>query len=78
MMLGAAALLVLAWRFEPVAAIALVAAGFVLMMAGMMAQRGPLAALVDMGLAYVATLRGIIMAMRGRTFTVWAPAKSRD
>jgi hypothetical protein len=41
-------------------------------------RRGPLAALIDLFLAYVATLRGILLAMGGKTFTTWAPAKSRD
>lgn len=76
--IGAIAALILAWRIAPFAAIALVAAGFVLLMAGLMARRGPIAAIVDMLLAYLATLKGIILAMRGRSFTVWTPAKSRD
>jgi cellulose synthase/poly-beta-1,6-N-acetylglucosamine synthase-like glycosyltransferase len=76
--LGAAAALVLAWRVSPFAAIALFAAGLVLTMLGSMARRGPLAALVDLCLAYVATLRGVTLAMRGRTFTTWTPPQSRD
>lgn len=76
--IGGAAALALACRFSPFAAIALFAAGLILGLQGLMARTGPLAALVDLLLAYVATLRGIALAMTGRTFTIWAPAKSRD
>lgn len=76
--LGAASALVLAWRIAPVAAIALAAGGLALLLIGLQMRRGPLAALVDLLLAYAATLRGVLLAMRGRTFTTWAPAKSRD
>jgi cellulose synthase/poly-beta-1,6-N-acetylglucosamine synthase-like glycosyltransferase len=78
MAMGGGAAMVLAWRISPFAAIALFAAGLMLLMAGLMARRGPVAALMDLVLAYVATLRGIALAMRGRTFITWAPAKSRD
>ena len=76
--LAALAALALAWRITPVAAVALFTAGMLLMMLGVMARRGPLAAIFDLLLAYVATLKGVLLAMRGRTFTLWTPAKSRD
>ena len=76
--LGALSAVTFAWLIQPFAAIALIAAGFVLVMLGLMARKGPLASIIDMGLAYVATLRGVLLAMRGRTFTTWQPAKSRD
>jgi cellulose synthase/poly-beta-1,6-N-acetylglucosamine synthase-like glycosyltransferase len=44
---------------------------------GLFQRRGVFAALIDIALAYIATLQGIILAMRGRDFTTWAPAKSR-
>lgn len=78
MLLGAAAVLALAWRISPFASLALIAAGILLLMLGLQMRRGPLAALVDLLLAYIATLRGVMLAMRGKTFTTWAPAKSRD
>ncbi|MCW2381392.1 MULTISPECIES: glycosyltransferase [unclassified Sphingobium] len=76
--LAVVAALALAWRITPVAAVALVAAGLVLAMLGAMARRGPLAAIFDLLLAYMATLKGVLLAMRGQTFTLWTPAKSRD
>ncbi|MCW2394947.1 MULTISPECIES: glycosyltransferase [unclassified Sphingobium] len=76
--LAVLAALALAWRITPVAAVALVAAGLVLAMLGAMARRGPLAAIFDLLLAYMATLKGVMLAMRGQTFTLWTPAKSRD
>jgi cellulose synthase/poly-beta-1,6-N-acetylglucosamine synthase-like glycosyltransferase len=78
MLIGGAAALALAWRFSPIASIALIAGSIVLLMLGLQMRRGPLAALVDLLLAYVATLRGVMLAMRGKTFITWAPAKSRD
>lgn len=44
---------------------------------GVRAKRGPFAALVDVLIAYAATLQGIVKAMTGRTVSVWNPAKSR-
>lgn len=75
---GGVAALALAWRYSPFAAIFLFAGALMLLMLGLQMRRGPLAAIVDMALAYVATLRGVMLAMRGKTFTTWAPAKSRD
>ncbi|HWJ69040.1 MAG TPA: glycosyltransferase [Sphingobium sp.] len=76
--IGAAAAFALAWLIAPVAAVALGAGCILFVMAGLQARRGPLAAIIDLLLAYLATLKGILLAMRGRTFTVWTPAKSRD
>jgi cellulose synthase/poly-beta-1,6-N-acetylglucosamine synthase-like glycosyltransferase len=78
MLVGGAATLALAWRVSPIAGIALIAGGILLLMLGLQMRRGPLAVLVDLLLAYVATLRGVLLAMQGKTFTTWAPAKSRD
>ena len=76
--IGALAALALAWRISPIAAIALLAAALFLGLLGAMFRRGPIAAIMDLLLAYVATLKGVLRAMRGQTFTIWAPAKSRD
>jgi cellulose synthase/poly-beta-1,6-N-acetylglucosamine synthase-like glycosyltransferase len=75
---GAVAAFVLAWSIAPVAAAALALACAVVIAAGLAGRKGPFAALIDILLAYLATLRGITLAMRGRDFTVWAPAKSRQ
>jgi cellulose synthase/poly-beta-1,6-N-acetylglucosamine synthase-like glycosyltransferase len=77
MALGGLGALALAWHLAPIAAMALFAAGLMFLMLGLMARRGPLAAIIDMLLAYVATMKGILLAMKGQTFTTWAPAKSR-
>lgn len=75
--LGALAAGLLAWRVHP----ALFAIGCILLAAflvvGARMEKGPIAALYDVLLAYMATLHGIILGMRGQTFAVWAPAKSR-
>lgn len=44
---------------------------------GLRRRAGPFAALVDIVIAYAATLQGVAQAMAGRTFTVWNPAASR-
>lgn len=75
---GALALLALAWRIAPVSALALAGISLVGLALGLIGRNGPIAAIADLLLAYVATLRGIWMAMRGHTVTVWTPAKSRD
>jgi cellulose synthase/poly-beta-1,6-N-acetylglucosamine synthase-like glycosyltransferase len=75
---GAVAAFVLAWSIAPVAAAALALACAVVIAAGLAGRKGPFAALIDILLAYFATLRGITLAMRGRDFTIWAPAKSRQ
>lgn len=73
---GASALLLAAaWSYWLAAELALL--GMLLLFAGWRARSGKLAALVDVALAYVATLLGVLSAMRGRDFTLWTPAKSR-
>ncbi|MFT3965953.1 MAG: glycosyltransferase [Sphingobium sp.] len=74
---GLAALSIVA-RWSWLAAAGLVLIGGGLLAIGFGARKGPLAAVTDIILAYVATLRGIILAARGRDFTLWAPAKSRN
>jgi len=75
--IGAVAAFMLAWSIAPkVAAVLALVCGNVIII-GIVSHRGPLAALMDILLAYFATLRGIALAMRGRDFTIWAPAKSR-
>lgn len=76
--LGVITALALAWRMQPFLAIALMAGGIAFTMVGLMARKGPLAAIMDLLLAYQATLKGVLLAMRGQTFTLWTPAKSRD
>lgn len=74
---GGLAATALAWRIAPWLALALLLAGGAAVLAGVLMRRGPLAAIVDIVIAYVATLQGVARAMRGNTFAVWNPAKSR-
>lgn len=75
--LGALAAFVLAWSVAPWIAVVLLLNAAVLVVIGLWGGRGPIAAIMDILLAYFATLQGIWQAMRGRDFTLWAPAKSR-
>jgi len=74
---GALAAGLLAARLSP--ALALAGAGLLLLVlwAGSRSNGGPLAAVLDILIAYAATLQGVIKAMSGRTVTTWNPAKSR-
>ncbi|HJT40407.1 MAG TPA: glycosyltransferase family 2 protein [Sphingobium sp.] len=74
---GALAAVALAARLSLPLALAGVLLGLFLLWLGLRAKGGPLAALVDILIAYAATLQGVFKAMSGRTVTVWNPAKSR-
>ncbi|WP_375197821.1 glycosyltransferase [Sphingobium sp.] len=51
--------------------------GVFILWRGLRSKGGPFAAVVDIIIAYVATLQGVFKAMTGRTVTVWNPATSR-
>lgn len=74
---GSLSALLLAWRISPWLAVAGLGAAGVLIWLGSKARGGPLAAIVDILIAYAATLQGVVRAMSGRTVTTWSPAKSR-
>jgi cellulose synthase/poly-beta-1,6-N-acetylglucosamine synthase-like glycosyltransferase len=74
---GAIAAFVLALRISPWLAIVGLALGVALLALGVRSKGGPFAAVVDILIAYAATLQGVFKAMSGRTVTVWNPAKSR-
>lgn len=74
---GALAAVALAWRIAPWCGVALCLSGAALLWAGSRVRRGPFAAIIDVLIAYAATLQGVVQAMTGRTFAVWQPAKSR-
>ncbi|NIJ16709.1 glycosyltransferase family 2 protein [Sphingobium vermicomposti] len=74
---GAFAAAVLAFRISPVLAVGGAVLGLILIAIGLRAKGGLIAAVVDIFVAYAATLQGVIKAMRGRTVTIWNPAKSR-
>jgi cellulose synthase/poly-beta-1,6-N-acetylglucosamine synthase-like glycosyltransferase len=44
---------------------------------GLRRRAGPFASIVDILIAYAATLQGVFQAMSGRTVATWNPAKSR-
>jgi glycosyltransferase involved in cell wall biosynthesis len=75
---GGIAALVLVGHWSMLAAAGLMLIGGGLLAIGFGARSGPLAAIADIVLAYGATVRGIMLARRGRDFTLWAPAKSRS
>lgn len=67
----------LAMRLSPALYLAGALAVALVIWIGMRAKSGPFAALVDILIAYAATLQGVAKAMTGRTVTIWNPAQSR-
>lgn len=76
-LIGGVAAGALAMRLSPVLYMGGAIAVALVIWIGVRAKSGPLAALVDVLIAYAATLQGVVRAMTGRTVTVWNPAKSR-
>ncbi|MES2176094.1 MAG: glycosyltransferase family 2 protein [Pseudomonadota bacterium] len=76
-LVGAVAAGALAMRVSPSLYLAGALCVALLLWIGVRAQSGPFAALVDVLIAYAATLQGVAKAMTGRTVTVWNPAQSR-
>ncbi|MGC4252798.1 MAG: glycosyltransferase family 2 protein, partial [Sphingobium sp.] len=74
---GAVAAAALAWRISPWLFGAGILGAALLTAIATRVKTGPVAALADILIAYAATLQGVAKAMRGRTVTVWNPAKSR-
>ncbi|WP_420144033.1 glycosyltransferase [Sphingobium sp.] len=74
---GAIAAGVLAMRISPALYLAGALGVVVIIWIGVRAKSGPFAALVDIVIAYAATLQGVAKAMTGRTVTIWNPAQSR-
>lgn len=68
-----------AWAFALSTVFGLVALGGVAIacLLGAKIQKGPVASVAEVVIALMATLLGVFRAMRGQTFVVWSPAKSR-
>jgi cellulose synthase/poly-beta-1,6-N-acetylglucosamine synthase-like glycosyltransferase len=67
----------LAMRISPILYMIGGLTGLFILWRGLRSKGGPFAAVVDILIAYVATLQGVAKAMTGRTVTIWNPAKSR-
>ncbi|MBZ9649265.1 glycosyltransferase [Sphingobium sp. 3R8] len=76
-LVGAIAAGALAMRVSPALYLAGALGVALVLWIGVRAKSGPFAALVDVMIAYAATLQGVAKAMTGRTVTVWNPAQSR-
>lgn len=76
-LIGAVAAGALAMRLSPALYLAAALGVALIIWIGVRAKSGPFAALVDILIAYAATLQGVAKAMTGRTVTVWNPAQSR-
>lgn len=77
LIVGAIAAIGVACSIDGRLALGLLGLGAVFALIASRVKSGPIAALFDILIAYIATLQGVIQAMRGRTFAVWNPAKSR-
>jgi cellulose synthase/poly-beta-1,6-N-acetylglucosamine synthase-like glycosyltransferase len=69
----------LAWAFVVDPLFGLIVTGCAVLgcLLGVRARRGVVASIAEIVIALLATLLGILAAMRGQTFAVWNPAKSR-
>lgn len=76
-LIGAVALGALAIRLSPTLYLTGALGAALVIWIGARTKSGPFAALIDMLIAYAATLQGVARAMTGRTVTVWNPAQSR-
>ncbi|MEC3910796.1 glycosyltransferase family 2 protein [Sphingobium sp. CR2-8] len=76
-LIGAVAAGALALRMSPALYLAGALGTALVIWIGVRAKSGPFAALVDVLIAYAATLQGVGKAMTGRTVTIWNPAQSR-
>jgi cellulose synthase/poly-beta-1,6-N-acetylglucosamine synthase-like glycosyltransferase len=76
-LIGAVAAGALAMRLSPALYLAGALGVALIIWIGVRAKSGPFAAMVDILIAYAATLQGVAKAMTGRTVTVWNPAQSR-
>ena len=77
LIIGCVAAAVAAVLISPLLLITFAALATAFIWLGVRAQRGPLASIMEIIIALMATLLGVFRAMRGKTFAVWNPAKSR-
>lgn len=63
---------------HPIVGLAAVAVVILAVFLGLRMSCNPLSSVIEIALAMIATLLGVTAAMRGKTFQVWTPAKSRD
>ncbi len=77
LMVGGVSSAISAYLLSPIAlaALAVAIAGFIFI--GLRTQKGIVAAIMEIIIALLATLLGVFRAVRGQTFVVWNPAKSR-
>ncbi|MFY0312720.1 glycosyltransferase [Leisingera sp. D0M16] len=77
LLLGAALAVILGAQISPYLGLAVLVGIALAALAGAHAQSGPAAAVAEIVLALIATLIGVLRALRGQTFVIWSPAKSR-
>lgn len=77
LLLGALAALGLATALSPLLGLVLLAGLIVTCAGAIRIKTGPIASATEIVLALMATLLGVMRAMRGQTFVTWSPAKSR-
>lgn len=77
LIIGATLALISALMISQMLFVLLAAAMAVFVGLGLKATTGPVSAITEIVIALLATLLGVFRAMRGQTFAVWNPAKSR-
>lgn len=77
LIVGAVFAAIAAYAISPLAFAFLAAAVAGFLIIGIRAQKGIVATIMEIVIALIATLLGVFRAVRGQTFAVWNPAKSR-
>lgn len=77
MVLAAISFLISAYLISPIFAVVALTLMIGAIILGIKTVKGPIASIYDIAIAILATQVGIFKAMRGNTYAVWNPAKSR-
>jgi cellulose synthase/poly-beta-1,6-N-acetylglucosamine synthase-like glycosyltransferase len=77
LVLGLILMLAATATVSPLLAVLILAVGAATLVVGLRKEKGALASIIEIVIALLATQHGVLRAMRGQTFAVWNPAKSR-
>ena len=75
---GALSSIVAGWLISPVITACVASFLFLFLFFGLKNSHGYASSIAEVMLAIIATMVGVIMGLRGKTYTTWSPAKSRS
>lgn len=77
LIVGGASTLLLCFLLSSTVGLSVIAISTVIALIGNMRAHGPASMFVELAMALIATLLGVLRALRGRSDVIWNPAKSR-